>query len=289
MENIDDTSFQSDYTLMQQELEELTLIDAVKNYQPIEIAGLESMSLGESIGAFFTEMGLSVDKKIAAFSRPVHTVDISKLRNMVARNEINFVKNSAVGITVPTNFTPGIANMMAHVKGAVEGVFLLGALRTETSRFYDFLKQMIKTGRADKRFKWTVGNMDESILNAETFVKELPDEQRRLKVPMSEVYVNFPEMLSVMDIYNTSLKTLNARDVEIVARELSNAYHLGELLIEKIKTNELTFERSVLTDLEFTVNNFVRLVDLCGALMTLLNELSAVFREQVKEVIAMKG
>lgn len=289
MENIDDTSFQSDYTLLQQELEELTLIDAVKNYEPLALAGIESLSLGEGIRLFFTEMGLAVDKKVAAFSRPVHPVDISKLRNMVARKEISFVKNSAVGITVPTNYTPGIANMMAHTKGAVEGVYLLGSLRTETSRLYDFLKQMIRTGRADKRFKWTIGNLDESIASADAFIKQLPDEQRRLKVPLCEVYVNFPEMIETLDVYNTSLKTLSARDTEIVARELNSAYKLGELMIEKIKANELVFERSVLTDLELTVNNFVRLVDICGAMMTLLNELSAVFREQVKEVVAMKG
>lgn len=288
MENIDDTSFESQYTVFQKELEELKFIDAVKNYEPIEIAGLEALSLGESIGLFFSEFGTMVDKKVGLFARPVHMVDNNKLRNMVSRREINFVRHSAVPITVPTNYTPGIANMMAHVKGAVEGVYLLGSLRTETTRLYDFLKQMIKTGRSDKRFKWTINNLDESILNADSFVKQLPDEQRRLKVPLSEVYVNFNEMLEVIDVYNTSLKTLSARDVEIVARELTNTYHLGELLIEKIKSNELTFERSVLTDLELTVNNFVRLVDIAGAMMTLLNELSAVFREQIKEVVALK-
>lgn len=289
MEKSEGTSFEIDYPIVAKELEEQGFVEAIKRGELLEIAGIESFSVGESFSMFFKEFGMTVDRKMASLSRPVHTVDISKLRSLVKNREISFVKHSAVPITVPTNYEPGIANMMVHTKGVVEGVFLLGSLRTEASRLYDFLKKMIATGRSETKFKFTINNFEDAMEKAEHFIKELPETKTRQKVALSEVYVNFEEMLEVCDSFNSTLKMLSARDIEIVAKELSNAYRMGELLITKIKDNEISFDKNTIMDLEFTVNKFVRLTDLCGAMMTLLNELSAVLREQVKEVSVMRG
>lgn len=284
MENSDQSALGSLFEEAQKELETIGFINQVKNPEKLEVTGVEQLSLTESIGAFFKEFATATDRKVASLSPSAHTVDVNKLRGVLKTRDTKFVKNTGVGITIPANFTPGIASMTAHVNGVVEGVFLISCLKTEAVRLYDWLKQIVKNGRPDTNFRWSITNFDTAIDKATRFVKMLPDENRRLKAPLGEVYVNFDEMFAVCERFNMVVKQLGARDIEIAAKELANAYSMGQLLIEKVKSNELVFDKLVVVNLEIVVNGFIELTNLCGAMMTLLNELSAVLREQINEV-----
>lgn len=287
MENSDQNTFESVYAETAKELQELGFIAAVKNPDPLTVTGVEELSVGESFTLFFKEFSTSIDRKFAGLSKPVHMVDSNSLRAAIKNRNINYLKNTGVDVVVPANYTPGIANMMMHTKGVVEGVFLISCLKTEAVRLYDWLKQIVKTGRPATQFRWSVTNFDVAVDRGTDFIKSLPDENRRLKSPLGQVYVNFEEMFDVMDTFNAMVKTLGARDAEVAAKELQNVYEMGQLLIEKIKSNELTFDKAVVLDIEITINAFVNLTNVCGAMMTLLNELSAVLREQIKTVVKL--
>jgi len=284
MENSDQNSFEAVYKEAAEELEAMGFIAAVKSPDRLSVTGVEELSMSESFSQFFKEFSISIDRKFASFSRSVHQVDSDALRRAVKNRNIVYLKNTGIDIAVPANYSPGIANMMMHVKGVTEGVFLISCLKTEAVRLYDWLKQIVKKGRPDTQFRWSVSNFDVAVDRGADFIRGLPDENRRHKAPLGQVYVNFEEMFDVMDCFNSVAKQLGARDAEIAAKELQNTYEMGQLLIEKIKSNELTFDKATVLDIEVTINNFVNLVNLCGAMMTLLNELSAVLREQINTV-----
>lgn len=287
MENSDQNSFEAVYAEAAKELETMQFIAAVKSPDRLSVTGVEELSVPESFSLFFKEFSTSIDRKIASFSKSVHAVDSDTLRRAVKNRNINYLKNTGIDIPVPANYSPGIANMMMHTKGVTEGVFLVSCLKTEAARLYDWLKQIVKKGRPETQFRWSVSNFDVAVTRAADFVRGLPDENRRHKAPLGNVYVNFEEMFDTMDCFNSVVKQLGARDTEMAAKELKNTYEMGQLLIEKIKSNELTFDKQVVIDIEITINNFIELTNLCGAMMTLLNELSAVLREQINTVVKL--
>lgn len=259
-------------------------IELVKNPDLLSVLGAEKLSVGESFGLFFKEFSSSVDRRMASLSGSVHQVDVNQLRRAITGRKVNFVKNAGVEILVPESYQPGLANMMAHTKAVCEGVFLISSLKTEAVRLYDWLKRFIQNGRAESQFRWSITNFDTAMDKSERFVKGLPDNTRAKKAPLGQVYVNFEEMQEVMEIFNAQVKLLGARDPEMAARELSKVYELGQLLVNKIKSNDLIIDAQQVLEVEMTVNRFVALTNLCGAMMVLLNELHACFREQINQV-----
>lgn len=287
MEHSPDTTFETDYQAAKDGFEEIGFIDLVQDPAPLQITGVESLSVGESFNLFFKEFSTNIDRKLVAMSKSVHTVDIDKLRKAIKQKDIIFSAKGGVEIMVPENYEPGLANMMAHTKGVVDGVYLVTFLKAEGARLYDWLKVIIQRGRVETTFRWSISNFDSLIDKGEHFVRNLSDGGRAKTCPLGQVYVNFNEMFEVMETFNAVVKTLGARDAEQASRELTNVYELGQLLVAKIKANELVLDKKVILDIEMTINRFVELTNLCGAMMTLLNELSAVLRAQIYEVAAL--
>lgn len=263
-------------------------ISLVKGKSLLAVTGNEGMTLTESFNAFFKEFSTSIDRKLVGMAGSVHTVDVKSLRRFVDSGQVQFVRNTGVEIVVPANFTPGLGNMMRTVNGIVNGVIILNSLKTEGARLYDWLKQVVKTGRPPSRFRWTISNFDSAIEQSLHFIRNLPDENRRLKCPLGQVYVNFQEMIEVVENFNAAVATIGSRDIEMAHKEMANAYSMGQLMIEKVKSNDVVLDKNVLLDIESMVNAFIELTNLAGALMTVTNEMSAVLREEIKEVTSLR-
>lgn len=278
---------QPDNSAFVKAIEDEGYISLVKSKSLLEVTGVEGMTLTESFGAFFKEFSTSIDRKLSSMSGSVHTVDVKSLRRFVEQGKVQFVRNTGVEIVVPANFTPGLANMMQTVNGIVNGVIILNSLKTEGARLYDWLKQVVKTGRPPSRFRWTISNFDSAIDQSLHFIRNLPDENRRLKCPLGQVYVNFQEMIDVVEHFNAAVATIGSRETEMAHKELANAYSMGQILIEKIKANDVVLDKATMTDLECMINAFIELTNLAGALMTVTNEMSAVLREQIKTVTSL--
>jgi len=263
-------------------------IQLVKYPTPLEVGGIESLSIGDNFNLLFKEFSTSVDKKLSALSKSVHDVNIDHVIRHVKNNGVLYVKNTGAQILTPEGFSPGMGNMMAHTTAVVNGVYIITSLKTESSRLYDWMKQIIKNGRIDRGFGWTISDFTRALEQTENFIKNLPDRSRQATYSLGQVYVSFEEFYSVVNTFNNTVRTLGGRDVEMIAKDLANVYELGQLLVKKIKTNDILLSPESITDIEEVVNKFVHLTNICGAIMVLLNELTAVFTAQAKTITELK-
>lgn len=257
-------------------------IELVKNPTPSTVQGFEALSIGESFSMFFAELNSTIDKRLALLSKSVHPVDVSPAEKNIRNKNLLYVKNAGVQLLIPEGYRVGMGNMAAHSHAVIGGVYIITSLKTEASRLYHWLKQILKTGRVDQSFKWTVTDFDRALESSVNFIKGLPQSDRAQAYPLSQVYVSFEEFYEVVAGFNNSVRMIGGRDAEIIAKELSGVYELGNLLTTKIKSNDILLGESMIRDIEAVCNRFVDLTNLCGAMMVLLNEMTAVLSDQVK-------
>ena len=268
--------------------ERTELFLSVKYANNVSVTGFEALSIGDKFDMFFREMSTAIDKRMAAIAKSIHVVDFQSVQKKLEREEVLYVRNTATEILTPEGYIPGMGNMMGHTKAVTDSVYIISSLKTEASRLYDWLKQIITKGRMDTEFRWTIGEFGQAVSKAEDFVKNLPDQSRNLRYNLGQVYISFDEAWSVMNTFNNSVRTLGARDVEITAKILNDVYGLGQLLVRKIKANDIMLTPEAINDIEHVVNKFAELANISGAMMVLLNELSAVFSSQLKTLSELK-
>jgi len=264
------------------------VFNAVRYPQHLTVTGFEALSIGENFNLFFKEISTSIDKRMAVLARSIHTVDFKTAQQHLKQQEILYVKNTTLEILTPEGYTPGMGNMMAYTKSVAQGVYIICSLKTEAARLYDWMKQIIQKGRMQSEFKWTIGEFGQVVNNSENFLKNLPDNSRNLRYNLGQVYMSFEEAWDVMNTFNSSVQTLGSRDIELVVKIMSDVYDLGQLLVRKIQANDILISEVGLKDIEIIVNKFAQLTNVSGAMMILLNELTAVFNEQLKTLQSLK-
>lgn len=258
------------------------LVSTVTQPDPLSVMGTEGLSVGESFGLFFKEFSTSIDKRMAILSKSVHKVDFSAAEDNIRSKKVLFVKCGGVQVLTPQGFRPGLANMAAHTKAVTNGVYLISSLKTEAARLYHWLKEIVRTGRMDSSFRWTLSDFDQVMDAGINYIKNLPVQDRQTRHPLSQVYVSFEEFFETVNGFNNTVNMIGARDIELITRELTNVYELGNLLVAKIQSNDLLLNEAAIVDIESIINRFVGLTNVCGVMMTLLNELTQVFTEQSK-------
>ena len=264
------------------------LIIAVKYPNHVAVSGFEALGIGERFNLFFKEVSTTIDKRMAVLAKSIHTVDYPPVQKHLEKNEILYVKNTHVQMLTPVNYHPGLGNMMAHTRAVIDGVYIIGSLKTEASRLYDWLKQVLTKGRMDTDFKWTIGEFGMAISRSEEFIKNLPDTGRNLNYNLGQIYVSYDEIWDCMNVYNQTVRTMGARDAEITVKVLGDVYDLGRLLVQKIQANDIMLDQKAVDDIESVVNKFAELTNVAGVMMVLLNELTAVFNSQLKTLKELK-
>lgn len=260
------------------------IMDSVLRPTHLSISGFEALSIGENINLFLKEIGGGVDRRLATLSKSIHPVEFMSVKRELEKNGILYVKNTTTQILTPEAFIPGMGNMMAYTKAVISGAYIIGSLKTEAARLYDWLKQVVVKGRMENDFKWAVSDFSTAFNKAETFLKDLPENGRSVTYNLGQVYMSFDEMWDVLNTYNNAVKTIGGRDVEILAKTWADVYNIGQLLVRKIKASDLIIDEETLTDIEQVVTKFSGLNNVAGAMMVLTNELSAVFTAQVAAV-----
>lgn len=262
-------------------------INEVKQPQLLEFTGIESLGLRESMSLFFNEFNRGVDRKLAAFKDVVHEVDYRATQRYLESNDVNFVKNSGVEITVPEYFSGGMGEMETYVRQLINGILLVNGLKTETLRLYDWLKEIVRKGRLDKSFRWSLSDFDLCLETLDTFIKQL-DQNKAARLPMDQVYLQFNDAFKLINQYNHAIKEIRARDIEVISRDITAVYDLGSLLVKKVESNDILLSKEALVDIQLIVNNYIHLVNVTGVVVGLLNEASAVFVKQLEEFKKMK-
>jgi len=261
-------------------------VSQVKNSNLLEISGVESLGVGEALHLFFEEFFTGTDRKLAQFQTSLHTINWQGTEKLLKDRNINFINNANQRITVPTYFQAGEGEMLYYVSNIVSAITVVEGFKTEIQRFYDWMKNVIKKGRADKAYQWTITNYDSKVGEVVAFIKELREGPKT--ATMNKVYVNFPEAFGLMSRYSLAVEAIKARDAEVMARDLKNVYEVGNLLVAKIKANDLVIDAYTLKGIQDKVSQFNELTNVVGGALGLINELTAVFNSQLKEFQAFK-
>ena len=260
------------------------ILSSVQHPELPTIAGCEALSIGESINLFLKEIGGGVDRRLATLSKSIHPVEFLPVKRELEKKGILYVKNTTTQILTPEAFVPGMGNMMAYTKAVLNGSYIMGTLKTEAGRLYDYLKQVVVNGRVEGDFRWAVSDFSVAVGKAETFLKDLPETSRAVTYNLNQVYMSFEEMWEVINTFNNGVKTIGGRDIEVLAKTWQDVYNIGQLLVRKIKASDILIDEDTLADIERVVTKFAALNNIAGAMMVLTNELSAVFSSQVETV-----
>lgn len=248
------------------------------------VTGNEGLSLSpvEGYKIRLKSLSLELDKKIAGMSGSIHTVEYN--RAMAVSEHRQFLKKDSHEMPVPVNFDPKRITWDKYVKHCIEAVSLIDGFKTDSSRFYDWMRQIAAKGQVSNTFRYTVSSTAKQIQTLDGFIKLLGNPSRKPKRPLGELYPSFSEMFKTINEYNLNVKMIKARDTEIIAKQLKLNAELGEVLLERIKANDVVLTESDLKTLQRTFDEFEHYMNVVGAMTGLLNELSAVFVGQCKEV-----
>ena len=263
------------------------MINEVKQPQLLAITGIESLGLRESMGLFFNEFNRSMDRKLASLKGSIHEIDYRSAQRHLEDKNVLFVRNAGVEITVPEYFSGAMGEMETYARHLLNGVYIINNLKTETVRLYDWLKTVVKQGRMDKSFSWSISDFDQCVEQTDAFIKEM-ESNGKAKFPLDQVYLQFNDAFMLINQYNQVIKSLKARDIEVMSRDITAVYEIGSLLVSKIEANDIVLAKSALVDIQFVINNYVHLVNVAGVVTGLLNEMSAVFKAQLTEFQKMK-
>lgn len=259
------------------------------NYPAITtVAGFEALSIGESFSLFFSELSTSIDKRLSLLAKSIHVVNFDQTRLRLKKENILYVKNTTTQLLVPEGYLAGMGSMMTYTKNVALGVYIVSSLKTEAARLYDWLKDIVSKGRMGQEFRWSIGDFGQALTKAENFIKGLPDNGRTTNQNLGVVYSSFEEMWDVIHTHNVAVKNLGSRDAEMIAKIVSDVFDIGQLLVKKIKANDLVLTPEAIAEVEGIVNRFRDFCNVAGVMMVLLNELTAVFQSQLKSLEALK-
>lgn len=261
-------------------------VSHVQNPVRIHLAGLESLGMGESLRLFFEEFFTETDRRLAQFKTSIHTINWESVQKKLTTNKVLFINNANKRIPVPTYYQSGEGEMAYFIDNVILSITVVEGFKTEIQRFYDWMKQIVKLGRVNNVYKWTISDYDSQVGKVSKFIAELKEGDKVEK--LGEVYLNFEEAYGLMNCFNQNVKSIGPRDAEVMARDLKNVYEVGNLLVNKIKSNDIIIDQYTLQKVQEKVNLFNELTAIVGACLGLINETTAVFDSQLKEFSSFK-
>lgn len=252
---------------------------------PYSVAGVEALTIPERIKFFFKESSLNIDQLIGKISFNIHQVDVDKLRKNT--QTINFLKNTATPLTVPAYFNPTVCDWKTYQDKVLQSVLLAIHLNKEADDFYSWLKEIVKTGKVGRLYQFSVSDFEQLVGECDEFISSLKNSDSKRK-PMGELYDNFGLMAEQMGRFNLNVKPLKARDVEILDKTFNNIYDIGNLLYRKIDVKDITLSKEDVDLIKDRIQMVVKALNITGAMVGLLNELTAVYRSQIEEISRVK-
>lgn len=261
-------------------------VSHVQNPVKLHVAGMEEIGVGESLRLFFEEFFTETDRKLAQFKSSLHTINWEPVEKQLKARNVLFINNATKRIPTPTYFQGGEGEMNYYIDNVIAAVTVVEGYKTEIQRFYDWMKKILKLGRIDKAYAWTITDYDGQVGKVSKFIKDLEEGQKSHK--LGDVYVNFPEAFGLMNRFNQVVKSIGARDAEVMARDLKNVYEVGNLLVNKIKAGDIVVDAYVIKGVQEKVNLFNELTAIVGASLGLINETTAVFDSQLTEFKTFK-
>ncbi|AGB07116.1 hypothetical protein [Vibrio phage VP4B] len=253
-------------------------------FNPAPVDGMEAFDLKkyltpiEGFRMRFKSLSLELDKKIAGMSSSIHTVDYNKAQ--AKANHQSYFNRSKTMIPIPVHFNPRTTTMEKYIKSCISAVGLVDAFKTDSSRFYDWLREIAAKGKVSGTFRYTVSSTSRQIDDLQRFIETLGNSKKEMQLPLKDLYPSFNEMFRSINEYNLNVKMIKPRDAETIARQLQLNAELSELVLQRIMSNDIVLDENDIDNIKRVFDDFERYMNLTGALVGMLNELSAVLKAQ---------
>ncbi|BAW98414.1 phage protein [Vibrio phage pTD1] len=257
-------------------------LNLLLNSGPVD--GQEAFNLNKYLGPIegfrmrFKSLSLELDKKIAGMSSSIHTIDYAAAQSKA--NKESYLKRANTPMPIPVHFNPRNTTMEKYIKSCISAVALVDSFKTDSSRFYDWMREIASKGKVSGTFRYTVSSTSRAIDELDKFIKTLGNPKKEMNIPLKDAYSSFNEMFRNINEYNINVKMIKPRDAETIARQLQLNAELGELLLARIASNDVVLNENDLDIIKRVFDDFERYMNLTGALVGMLNELSAVLKAQ---------
>lgn len=246
-----------------------------------ELQGTESLTVGERLSSFFKELSIGVDAFNAKnFNKSIHTVDGVRIWKELADKNVYF-EVSTKHIPTPVFFNPTKISFKEFVEFVLKAVPILKLADQQTETVYRGLKSVAASGKVP----FSLSNYDNTFLINETRAqfKNVFEDTRVYTRAVNEVYSNFTEAFDLTENFNTIVKTLNSRDVEVLAKRADNVVDIVKLIKMKIDANEIILNPKESELLNGVISNLVDNINFAGQMMNQLSEMTRVLSLQTQE------
>lgn len=256
-----------------------------------KIAGMEAFDLKNFLSPIegfrmrFKSLSLELDKKIAGMSASIHTVDYNAAQ--MKANKQSYLNRKDMLMPIPVHFNPRTTTMEKYIKSCISAVGLVDSFKTDSSRFYDWLREIAAKGKVSGTFRYTVSSTSRQIDDLQRFIETIGNPKKEMQLPLKDLYPSFNEMFKGINDYNLNVKMIKPRDAETIARQLQLNAELSELVLQRIMSNDIVLDENDIDTIKRVFDDFERYMNLTGGLVGMLNELSAVLKAQCDAIIAL--
>lgn len=262
-------------------------VEEIRNPTLQSVSGCEALTFVERLGTYVGEFSLGIDKRFASFNSSIHKIDYTRAR--IKANSLNYFKVEQEAIPVSEMFDPSKMTWEHYVNYVLNGIPLVTNLKDETGRMYDWIKSVAATGKVGRSFRYSLSVMDELVSSCEDFVTKglTPNNHRQARI--RDIYPSWNSMFQLVDRYNKNVNTLKGRDIEIISKQLDQIKHMGDLIVKKIKANDIVVTEIDMNELADSFDYFNRAVNAAGAMAGLINELRDTLAGQCEAVLNLKN
>lgn len=245
------------------------------------IDGLEALTITERMKIFFTDMSTGIDAVNASvFNSSIHTVQAAGVIKKLKDNS-NYFDYSSNQIPTPVFFNPEKTTFREYVSFCVASLGLLGLAESECERLYDAFKRIAAKGEVP--FKIRHWDMQKAVDDAKANMDKHFFSSNLTTRAMNQVYKNVNEMDDTFNYFNSVVKNLKSRDVEIMGKKVDNFIDIVKLIKKKIDIGDLKFNAEDNMTMELAIQRLSELVSTSGLIMGRLNELTRVLELQAAE------
>lgn len=251
-----------------------------------QIAGLESLSVGERLSRFFAELSLGIDKFNAKhLNKSIHTVNVGNLFS-VLKTKNNYFDVSYKHIASPVLFNNRLCTFEEFVDLNLQGIGAMKVVMTQAEDVYRGLKTTAAKGQVPA-----------TLISFETvaLITELKGHTdlafsagNPATRPVSEMYPSWSVANSLFQRFNKDVATLKHRDAEVLAKQIEQVIEVAKLVKRKIASSEIMLNETQLNVLDETLGNLNLNVNYIGLLLNNISELTRLFEIHVDQLAKLE-
>ncbi len=246
-----------------------------------QLQGSEALTFGETLVSFFKEVSLGIDAFNAKnFNSSIHTVQgIDVWNKMASQND--YFSVASKHIPAPVFFNGAKISFKDYVALVLRTIPIMKLVSSQADVVYRAVKLAATSGKVPH----SIRNSDNDVMIDETkeqYAAVISDTGVYTRA-VQDMYPSFSEAYNICTNFNTVVKTIGARDAELLAKQVDQVLYIVKLLKDKVDANEIIFDKTSGTLLNDAISGLVGNVTFVGKMLALLSDLTRVLQLQVQE------